>query len=186
LKGKDDVSVSKFLSLVLRHQPEKVGVTLDKHGWIDVDTLLSACKRHGYEIAREQLQRVIDTNDKKRFALSEDGTKIRASQGHSIEIDLGYQPTQPPETLYCGTATRFLDSIFTEGLKKMSRHDVHLTASAETARTVGSRHGKPVVLTIAARKMSDDGYKFYVTPNGVWLTDTVPPQYIVSKSSGEL
>jgi putative RNA 2'-phosphotransferase len=170
--------VSKFLSLVLRHDPGRIGLKLDEAGWAEVDQLLSAAAGAGVQIDRATLERVVAENDKKRFALSPDGTRIRASQGHSIDVELGLEPQTPPEQLYHGTASRFLDSIRQGGLHAAARTHVHLSADESTARTVGQRHGKPVVLTIAAGRMHRDGHTFYRSENGVWLTDAVPVEYI--------
>ncbi|MBD2700218.1 RNA 2'-phosphotransferase [Spirosoma sp. BT702] len=171
--------ISKLLSLVLRHKPEKIGVTLDKNGWTDVDTLLIKLAGNGFRVDRDQLRYIVETNNKKRFAFSPDEKRIRANQGHSIQVDLGYTEKQPPQHLYHGTATRFLDIILTEGLKKMNRHHVHLSSEEQTAHTVGSRHGKPIVLTIKAGEMKANGHVFYQSENGVWLTDSVPASYII-------
>ncbi len=175
---KELVKVSKFLSLVLRHQPEKIGLTLDEAGWVEVTELLHACHENGFVITRPVLEEVVQTNDKKRFAFSEDGLKIRASQGHSIEVELAYAPLTPPEILYHGTATRFLDSIKAQGLLKGQRHHVHLSGDQETATRVGARHGKPLVLIIESGRMHAAGFPFYQSENGVWLTDHVPSTYI--------
>ncbi|MEW6129953.1 MAG: RNA 2'-phosphotransferase [Acidobacteriota bacterium] len=175
---KDLIRVSKFLSLVLRHKPEKIGITLDDAGWVEVATLLAACHQQGLQITPELLDEVVSSNDKKRFAFSEDGLKIRASQGHSIAVELDYQPLTPPELLYHGTATRFLDSIKERGLLKGSRHHVHLSADETTAIKVGARHGKPVVLIIEAARMQERGFLFYQSANGVWLTEHIAPEYI--------
>ena len=172
---------SKFLSFVLRHQPEEIGLRLDDAGWASVEELLEACKKAGRALTREDLQRIVDTSDKKRFAFSEDALYIRANQGHSIQVELGYEPREPPPVLYHGTATRFLESIRREGLKRGSRHHVHLSSDAVTAAHVGARHGKPVVLRIASSQMYNDGYSFYLSENGVWLTERVPPDYILSE-----
>jgi putative RNA 2'-phosphotransferase len=172
------VRISKFLSLVLRHQPEKIGLSLDESGWASVERLIEASSRRGFDFTREELQNVVDGNDKKRFSLSEDGLWIRANQGHSIKVELGYAPTAPPEILYHGTAERVLTSIKQQGLLKGKRHHVHLSADVDTATQVGRRHGKPVVLTIEAGRMRQDGFIFYLSANGVWLTDCVPVQYL--------
>jgi putative RNA 2'-phosphotransferase len=173
------VRVSKFLSLVLRHQPEEIGLSLDQSGWASVEHLIEASRRRGFEFRLEELQNVVAGNDKKRFSLSEDGLWIRANQGHSIKVELGYAPTAPPEILYHGTAERFLTSIKQQGLIKGKRHHVHLSADVDTAMKVGRRHGKPVVLGIEAGRMSQDGFIFYLSANGVWLTDRVPVQYLM-------
>ena len=173
------VRISKFLSLVLRHRPEKIGIGLDQSGWASVERLIEASSRRGFDFTREELQNVVDGNDKKRFSLSEDGLWIRANQGHSIKVELGYAPTAPPEILYHGTAERFSTSIKQQGLIKGKRHHVHLSADVDTATKVGRRHGKPVVLIIEAGRMRQDGFIFYLSANGVWLTDCVPVQYLI-------
>jgi putative RNA 2'-phosphotransferase len=172
------VRISKFLSLVLRHQPERIDLSLDQSGWASVEQLIEASRRRGVEFTLEELQNVVASNDKKRFSLSEDGLRIRANQGHSIEVELGYAPTAPPGILYHGTAERFLTSIKQQGLIKGKRRHVHLSADLDTAMKVGRRHGKPVVLRIEAGRMSQDGFIFYLSTNGVWLTDRVPVQYL--------
>ncbi|GAA2234830.1 RNA 2'-phosphotransferase [Kitasatospora cystarginea] len=172
------VKTSKLLSRVLRHDPGAVGVVLDEHGWVRVDSLLAALARHGRRLSRAELDLVVGTNDKKRFAYSEDGASIRASQGHSVAVDLQLAATEPPPVLYHGTTGRWLDAIFREGLRPMSRQDVHLSADTGTAVRVGSRHGRPVVLAVDAAAMSADGHLFRVSANGVWLTDAVPARYL--------
>ena len=180
------VRLSKFLSLVLRHEPEKIGIILDSNGWVAVEDLLAAAARAGTPVSREELDQVVVTNDKKRFAFSPDGSRIRASQGHSVEIDLGLAPVVPPERLYHGTATRFVDSIRAEGLRSQSRQHVHLSPDEETAVKVGQRHGKPVVLVVRAGAMHQDGHVFYRSENGVWLTEAVPPGYLEIPGSPRL
>jgi putative RNA 2'-phosphotransferase len=162
----------------LRHKPEEAGLTLDEAGWCPVAELLQGCASHGHKITREELDEVVAENDKKRFEFSDDGKRIRASQGHSIKVDLKYDPVEPPKLLYHGTARRFLGSILRLGLIKGSRHHVHLSADLQTAFKVGERHGKPVVLTVRTGDMHQNGIHFYLTPNGVWLVDEVPPQYL--------
>jgi len=176
--GKALARASKFLSLVLRHRPEVVGLALDRNGWVDIDVLVEGCRAHGMAISRETIEAVVATNAKRRFAMSEDGRRIRASQGHSLEVDLGYEPAEPPETLFHGTVSARLPAILTSGLRRMGRQHVHLSPDAATARTVGQRRGKPVVLRIAAARMHRDGHVFCLSANGVWLTDHVPPAYI--------
>jgi putative RNA 2'-phosphotransferase len=171
-------SKSKFLSLVLRHQPEVAGITLDDAGWVAVDELLAGCSRAGTSITHGELLDIVRSSDKQRFALSEDGTRIRANQGHSVEVELGYEPAEPPAVLYHGTAASALPSIRTVGLERRARHHVHLSERTDTATAVGGRHGKPVVLTVDAARMQADGLLFYRTPNGVWLTDEVPAKYL--------
>ena len=178
---KREVKISKFLSLVLRHKPEEIGLTLDEAGWVPVAELMAASRNKGLEFSLEELRRVVANNDKKRFSFSEDGLLIRSSQGHSVEVELGYEPATPPETLFHGTAERFLDSIKEQGLIKGSRRHVHLSADEETASKVGRRHGKPVVLRVGAGQMQRDGFVFYLSTNGVWLTEHVPVPYLVFK-----
>jgi putative RNA 2'-phosphotransferase len=172
------VRVSKYLSFHLRHEPDKLGLELQPGGWVEVETLLDACRRHGFPLTRDELNEVVANNDKKRFAFDDGGTCIRASQGHSVEIDLQLEPAMPPDVLYHGTATKSLASVLAKGLEKRARHHVHLSKSAEEARKVGARHGKPVVLVVDAAAMHRAGILFYVSANGVWLTDEVPPQYL--------
>jgi putative RNA 2'-phosphotransferase len=172
------VRTSKFLSLVLRHKPNQIGINLDPAGWVRVDELLKACQDHGFNITRADLDEVVKTNDKKRFAFSDDGQLIRANQGHSVKVDLGYQPLVPPEILYHGTADRFLSSIKEIGLVKGKRHHVHLSEDLNTAMKVGKRHGQVVVLTVQSRLMHRDGFVFFKSENGVWLTDHVPVSYL--------
>ncbi len=172
------VELSKFLSWVLRHRPDAIGVTLDAAGWIDVNALLAAARAHGRPLTRELLDEIVATSPKRRFALSEDGRRIRASQGHSVEVELGYAPAEPPEVLFHGTVAASLDAIRAEGLRRMSRHHVHLSPDEATARSVGGRRGKPVVLRVAAGRMSRDGFVFYRSENGVWLTERVPAEYV--------
>lgn len=172
------VRISKFLSLVLRHKPEEIGLTLDRGGWASVPDLLRACDAHGFSISLEELKAVVANNDKKRFSFSEDASLIRANQGHSIDVELGYRPTQPPAILYHGTAERFLNSIIERGLTKGSRRHVHLSKDVATALKVGRRHGKPAVLRVNSGQMHRDGHEFYMSENGVWLVEYVPPGYI--------
>ncbi len=174
----DARKLSKFLSLVLRHKPEIIGIALDANGWTDVDTLLTNLQAKGYRLDRDQLRYVVETNTKKRFALSWDEKRIRANQGHSVAVDLGCTQQQPPQILYHGTAAQFLDAILADGLNRMNRHHVHLSTDPQTARLVGSRHGRPVVLIVRAGDMAADGHVFYKSDNGVWLTHYVPAAYI--------
>ncbi|MEM1248739.1 MAG: RNA 2'-phosphotransferase [Acidobacteriota bacterium] len=173
-------SISKFLSLVLRHDPQRIGLTMDDAGWVRVDELLQQAAAHGQEIDGATLDEVVGTNDKKRFAFSADGTRIRASQGHSVAVDLGLEPLAPPPELFHGTATRFLESILSEGLDGRARTHVHLSADVEVAVQVGQRHGRPVVLSVAARAMAIEGFDFYRSENGVWLTRAVPPRFLTT------
>ena len=178
MKERDLTQSSKFLSLILRHEPAKFGVVLDEAGWTDVAALLEACRRHGRAIDPALLEQIVATNDKKRFSFDETGTRIRANQGHSVEVELGYEPASPPALLYHGTATRFLEAIRAEGLKKMARHHVHLSADELTAVKVGQRHGKPAVLLVDAMAMTTAGFSFFLSTNGVWLVDHVPARFI--------
>jgi len=170
--------ISKFLSLVLRHKPEEIGLSLEEGGWLRVEKLLRACAAHGQKFSPEELREVVETNDKKRFSFDDAGEKIRANQGHSIDTQIEFAESAPPAALYHGTAERNLDAILAEGLKKMARHHVHLSADTETARQVGIRYGKPVILRIDTEKMRGAGFKFYVSANGVWLTDAVPSEFL--------
>lgn len=181
ISEKESTRISKFLSLVLRHKPETIGIQLDENGWVTVDMLLKQLGTHGHPVSKEILDHVVATNTKKRFAYNDDETKIRANQGHSVEVDLNYTPLQPPAILYHGTAERSLESIFKTGLEKKNRHHVHLSTDVSTALAVGSRYGKPVLLTVAAGEMYTDGYNFYVSDNNVWLTDHVPVKYLKQK-----
>jgi putative RNA 2'-phosphotransferase len=178
MNEKEIVKTSKFLSLVLRHEPERIGLMLDSAGWVDVDALLAACCGNGNPIERTDLEEVVRTSDKKRFALSDDGQKIRANQGHSVEVELGYTQQTPPARLFHGTASRFIESIRVKGLLKGERHHVHLSLEEATAQNVGQRHGKPVVLVVNAEAMHAAGREFFLSENGVWLTDHVPAEYL--------
>ncbi len=178
MNKKQTTKFSKFLSLVLRHRPDVIGITLDEAGWVPVQDLLRACAQYGRHYTLEQLQRVVDINDKQRFCFSQDGRDIRANQGHSVDIQLGLAPLEPPCYLWHGTCTRFLDSIYRDGLTRQSRQHVHLSPDAETARQVGRRHGKLVLFRCAALLMYQQGHEFYLSANGVWLTDHVPTTYL--------
>ncbi|WP_078345758.1 RNA 2'-phosphotransferase [Mucilaginibacter pedocola] len=169
---------SKFLSLVLRHQPQLIGITLDEQGWVNVDELLEKATENGTEINAELLQVVVDTNAKKRFAFDESGKKIRASQGHSVEVDLGYAPQTPPDVLYHGTGEKSVEGILATGIQKRSRQHVHLSLDRETAINVGSRHGKPAIFLIRTAEMHKAGHVFYLSENKVWLTDGVPAEFL--------
>lgn len=177
-------SVSKFLSLVLRHSPETIGLKLDENGWADVEELIEKCNKQESQnqMTAELLDYVVENNDKKRFAFNDDKTKIRASQGHSISVELNLNEAEPSEFLYHGTVEKFLDNIKKEGLQKMSRQHVHLSKDEETAIKVGSRRGSPQILIVRSGEMFRDGFKFYLSENDVWLTDEVPAKYIEFKS----
>jgi len=177
--GKANKKLSVFLSLVLRHQPDAAGITLDGHGWADVAKLIQGVNNTGRKLDMETLEEIVRTDEKGRYSFNEDKTKIRANQGHSINIDADLKEATPPDVLYHGTATRFLGSIFSEGLKPMRRLYVHLSKDYDTAVKVGSRHGVPAVLEVDTKGMCIDGYKFYLSENGVWLTERVPRNYFI-------
>jgi putative RNA 2'-phosphotransferase len=170
--------ISKFMSLVLRHKPEEIGLQLDEEGWANVIELVDKMNLKGMNVDIEIIRIVVETNDKKRFAFNDSKTMIRASQGHSIEVELNLRETVPPDILYHGTTGKYVDAIRKEGLKKQSRQHVHLSETTATATAVGSRHGKPVILIINANEMYKAGYKFYLSENKVWLTDAVPAEFI--------
>lgn len=178
MNSQQEQRLSKFLSLVLRHQPEQIGISLDDQGWTSVDALIAAMNQYGQKIDHDLLDEIVENNDKQRFSFSDDGEMIRANQGHSVAVELGYAPQTPPDTLYHGTVERFLAAIAATGLSKGQRHHVHLSESLTTATKVGQRRGQPIILTINAKAMSADGYVFYCSANGVWLTDAVPSNYI--------
>lgn len=177
------IQTSKFLSMVLRHAPETIGLELDEAGWTAIDTLLQKMKENNQEVSHEQLLSLVETSDKKRFAVSPDGTKIRANQGHSIEVNHGFKPAKAPAVLYHGTGEKSVEAIREIGILKMKRHHVHLSGDKNTAMHVGQRHGKPIVLEINAQKMQDEGHIFYLSGNGVWLTDNVPAEYILQSKT---
>ena len=178
MNKKTEIRVSKFLSFALRHRPDEAGITLDEGGWADVPAVLEAAARHGYTLCLDDLRQVVENNDKQRFALSEDLGRIRKSQGHSVKVELGYTPAEPFEVLFHGTVARFLDAIRSQGLRKGKRQHVHLSADEATAQGVGRRRGAPVLLRVRALAMHRDGFVFYLSDNGVWLTDAVPARYI--------
>ncbi|MEU9196662.1 RNA 2'-phosphotransferase [Streptomyces hundungensis] len=170
------VKVSKYLSKHLRHQPERIGLVLDAQGWVEIEELLRCAAAHRFPVTRAELDHVVATNDKRRFAI--EGGRIRASQGHTVAVDLALPPAEPPAYLYHGTVARSLDAIRTEGLRPMNRHHVHLSSDRETAARVGARRGRPVILSVDAGAMHQDGHVFHVSANGVWLTGSVPPRYL--------
>ena len=177
--NKHHSEISKFLSFVLRHQPGAIGITLDLEGWVDIAALITAATGHGKQLDRDLIQEIVATSDKKRFAISTDSLRIRAVQGHSAEsVDIKYIEKLPPEILYHGTATRFIELIHNLGLRPGSRQYVHLSQGEQTALAVGARHGKPVVLKVNAWLMHENGFKFFQAENGVWLTSSVPPLFI--------
>lgn len=170
--------LSKLLSYHLRHRPDELGITLGAGGWVGVDELLAALARRGTSITRAELEEVVAGNSKQRFAFDESGVRIRANQGHSVEVDLDLEPCEPPGTLFHGTGAGSAATIAREGLHKMRRHHVHLSADLSTALAVGSRHGRPVVFLVDAGTMHAAGFLFYRSANGVWLVDAVPPTYL--------
>ncbi|MBD1925695.1 RNA 2'-phosphotransferase [Trichocoleus sp. FACHB-90] len=172
------VKISKYLSYILRHNPGEIGLELALGGWISVDELLTACKKHRFPITRAELDEVVAQNDKKRFSYDSTGTLIRANQGHSVEINLQLEPAVPPDVLYHGTGHKSVESIMQNGLRKMSRHHVHLSLDIATAEAVGKRHGRPVVFAVDAAAMHKAGHEFYCSENGVWLVDSVSPEYL--------
>lgn len=178
MNDKRRVHVSKFLSRHLRHEPEGLGLTLEPGGWVPIDAVLAGATAAGVRITREELDEVVRSSDKQRFAIDETGTRIRANQGHSVEVDLQLEPSEPPAELFHGTAERNVAAILRDGLRKMARHHVHLSPDTETATRVGMRHGKPVVLVVDAAGMRAAGHLFYRSANGVWLVDEVPASFL--------
>ena len=179
----DKTKASKFMSLVLRHDPAAADVTLDARGWAVIDELLAGMRGKGFPIARDVLMEIVAGDEKQRYAVSEDGLRIRANQGHSISVDVGLEEARPPDVLFHGTASRFAAAIRTEGLRPMSRQHVHLSPDEPTALTVGRRHGEPVIFRIDAKAMAEAGMAFFRSANGVWLTAAVPPQYLTELPS---
>jgi putative RNA 2'-phosphotransferase len=176
--AKRRVKVSKYLSKHLRHAPEGLGLVLQSGGWVEVDLLLAACEKNHFPISRAELDEVVATSDKQRFAFDESRARIRANQGHSVEVDLQLAPEAPPPTLYHGTTEASLEVILADGIRKMSRHHVHLSAEPGTATQVGGRRGRAVVLVVDSARMAADGIVFFRSKNGVWLVDEVPPTYL--------
>jgi len=172
------VKISKYLSKHLRHQPERLGLELQPGGWVEVAALLAACARARFPVSESALREVVANCEKQRFAFDETGTKIRANQGHSVEVDLELPPQEPPPVLYHGTVEKFWSSIQEQGLLKMARQHVHLSVDLETARKVGGRRGRPLILCVAAAQMQAEGHTFYRSENGVWLVDHVPPRFV--------
>ncbi|MDC0660649.1 RNA 2'-phosphotransferase [Leisingera sp. SS27] len=168
--------LSKFLSYILRHNPGALALDMDPQGWVRVESILAKAEA---PVTRHQIEEVVRTSSKQRFSFSPDGLKIRANQGHSFAVDLGLTPCRPPATLFHGTAERALPAILSEGLKPMQRQHVHLSPDAATARTVGMRHGKPVILSVDAERMAAEGHVFFLSENGVWLCSAVPAQYLM-------
>ncbi len=175
---KENKKISKFVSLVLRHKPEVIGLTIDRNGWATTNELLEKINAHGQNITAELLDHIVAANNKKRFSFNKNKTKIRANQGHSLDIDLNLEETTPPEYLYHGTGERTVATILASGIDKRERQQVHLSADEETAKMVGQRHGKPKILIVCAGQMKADGFTFYLSDNNVWLTDHVPAMYL--------
>jgi putative RNA 2'-phosphotransferase len=178
MNDKQRTRASKFLSKHLRHDPAGLGLTLEPGGWVSVDTLLDGCRRAGITLSRDDLAEIVAGSDKRRFAFDETGTRIRANQGHSVEVNLQLEPAEPPAVLFHGTGADVVPAVLREGLRKMRRHHVHLSPDIETATRVGARHGRPVVLAVDAAAMARAGHQFYVSANGVWLTDEVSPAFL--------
>jgi putative RNA 2'-phosphotransferase len=182
--GLDDrrlVKTSKYLSKHLRHQPERLGLTLQSGGWVGVDELLQACAAHGFALSLDDLHEVVERNDKRRLSFDGAGVRIRANQGHSVDVDLELAAAAPPKLLFHGTGAGNVDAIMRDGLQRRGRHHVHLSPDRETARRVGARHGRPVVFDVDAARMHADGHTFFVSDNGVWLIDEVPPAYLTTR-----
>ena len=174
------VKISRYLSKHLRHDRDRLGITLEVGGWVGVDELLFSCRGNQFLFTRAELEEVVATNDKQRFSFNLQKTKIRANQGHSVEVDLQLTPVMPPEILYHGTGEKTVAAIRRSGLNKMSRHHVHLSQDQETARKVGARHGKPVVFVVKSAAMHQAGFEFYCSDNGVWLVDRVPCEFLTT------
>ena len=178
---KDDRKLSQFISYILRHKPEDIGIRLDEHGWAKVEELIDGINSSGYYIDMNRLERIVREDNKQRYSFSDDKRFIRANQGHSIQVDVELEEKIPPEVLYRGTGEKYTQNIDMEGLIQKSRLYVHLSSDIETALTVGKRHGKPVLYVIDSQKMYEDGYKFYLSKNNVWLTKGVPGKYFMAK-----
>lgn len=178
IKPQTDEQLGRFLSLILRHKPSAAGITLDSHGWADVNELIAGVNQTGKQLNREILERIVRGNQKQRYSFNSDHSKIRANQGHSIPVDLEFTPAVPPSFLFHGTTSRFLESIRKQGITRQSRQYVHLSSDRKTAEKVGARHGKPVILVIDAQRMLQDGRTFYLSENGVWLCKDIPWNYV--------
>jgi len=181
MNERERTTISRFLSLVLRHKPQEIGLQLDAQGWADVAELIEKAAVAGKIFTAQDLEEIVATNDKQRFAYNEGRTRIRASQGHSIEVELQLDTVTPPEQLYHGTVQKFLQAIQSQGLRKMNRHHVHMSRDRTTAEKVGERRGEAIILTINSGDMSREGFEFYLSANGVWLTDHIPVKYIIFK-----
>ena len=179
--NKDYIKISSFISMLLRHKPEAAGLTLDEHGWCDVNELIKGVSEHRAPLTMEELEYIVETDDKGRYSFNEDKTLIRANQGHSIPVDVELDETEPPEFLWHGTGEKYVASIDETGLIPKSRLYVHLSADYDTADTVGKRHGSHLVYQVNAAEMSRAGYKFYLSKNNVWLTKEVPVKHLERK-----
>ena len=173
------VKLGRFISLILRHSPETIGIKLDENGWADVEELITLMNKNRRKIDIDTLKEIVETNNKKRYEFSDDFKKIRACQGHSINVDVELEQAVPPEFLYHGTAVQNIESIKKDGIKKASRQHVHLSSDYNTAYNVGKRHGKPYIIKVSSGKMVKDGKKFYISKNEVWLSDDIEPEYLV-------
>lgn len=176
----NEIELSKFISLILRHKPEIINIKLDDNGWADVEVLINGINKKDFNINMGILESIVETNNKQRFAFNDNKTKIRANQGHSIAVDVELEELIPPDILYHGTSKRFLENILKDGITKQNRNHVHLSANVDTALIVGKRHGNPIVLKINSKQMSNDGIKFYKSKNNVWLTDYVNSKYFIN------
>ena len=176
--SKEDMRISKFISLILRHKPQEIGLKLDEYGYANASDMIQGINNKGYKVTIDDVKRIVKEDDKQRYSFNEDETKIRANQGHSINVNLRLKTVKPPDRLYHGTATRFINSICNEGINKQNRQYVHLSDNKDTAAKVGKRHGEVVIFVINSQQMHNDGYKFYLSDNNVWLTDYVPVKYL--------
>lgn len=177
----EQIKISKFLSLVLRHDPGAAFVHPDVNGWVPVDALLVGMRRAGFSVSRAALEQIVAESPKKRFTFGDNGQRIRAAQGHSIEVDLGLAPSTPPNPLFHGTAAATMPQILAEGLRPMARQQIHLSNDAETARTVGARHGKPAILEVDTAGAQRAGIRFFLADNGVWLADAIPAGFLTPR-----
>ena len=172
------INISKLMAKALRHRPDVLGIVVDEHGWTDVNDMIDAIRKKYQGFNLETLECIVEESEKKRYSFNENHTKIRANQGHSLPVDVELKIAAPPDVLYHGTARKNIETISAEGIKRMNRLYVHLSADIPTALNVGSRHGAPVVFEVDSRQMNRDGYQFYLSENGVWLSEFVPSQYI--------
>ena len=183
-RGRSGNSTSRFISLILRHKPQVIGITLDEHGWADVKELIDGVNRsEGHYLDQELLEEIVRTDEKQRYSFNEDHSLIRANQGHSIPVDVELEKRTPPDILWHGTGEKYVASIKERGLLPKTRLYVHLSSDMETAKKVGSRHGKPVVFRVDCRRMEQDGYEFFLSANNVWLTKEVPAAYLTMKNT---